>query len=419
MKKTFFLLLISIFIISCESNNTSSSNICDPNPCLENNIPNKTTCKPIENTSFTCECESGYTLDVGTKLCVHPVVDPCDPNPCTAPNKTICISVGETDSLYPECICEKDYEESETGECVKISEVNIRAVAANISTGEDQNYDAGEGIRILQGLKPNVIMIQEFNYKSNSDLDYTEMVEAIFQDSGCLSSIPKRCFYEVGTGALIPNGIISKFPIISSGEWADPASNIDATRRLNYAIIDIPKEKDLFVVSVHLSAKSYDDQIAAAQLIAQKVSELKKENPNKYYYMVGGDFNGSDVVSKYGFGEYETEAIFDADEYAPRPIGEDGNYGTNTNRTKPYDWILTSSDLSAYQVSSNFCSVTNSTDCKRYTNGLVFDTRDFSQLNLDKYFFGTSFNEQTLNINDSGALNMQHMAIIKDFKITF
>ena len=40
----------------------------------------------------------------------------------------------------------------------------IRIVAGNITSGNGQNYNEGHGIRIFQGLKPDIILIQEFNY---------------------------------------------------------------------------------------------------------------------------------------------------------------------------------------------------------------------------------------------------------------
>jgi hypothetical protein len=36
-------------------------------------------------------------------------------------------------------------------------------MAANLSSGNNQSYDPGEGARIFQGLKPDIVMIQELN----------------------------------------------------------------------------------------------------------------------------------------------------------------------------------------------------------------------------------------------------------------
>ena len=44
----------------------------------------------------------------------------------------------------------------------------LRLMAANITSGNLQSYDPGEGSRIFKGTKPDVVMIQEFNYDDNS-----------------------------------------------------------------------------------------------------------------------------------------------------------------------------------------------------------------------------------------------------------
>ncbi|MBN2695294.1 amidohydrolase family protein [bacterium] len=75
MKKAVFLILTTL-LFSCGGGDESSSNPCDPNPCL-NSIPHKTVC--IENgESFTCGCEDGY---VGSGIaCVEEMVceTPCN-----------------------------------------------------------------------------------------------------------------------------------------------------------------------------------------------------------------------------------------------------------------------------------------------------------------------------------------------------
>src|SRR5262249_920369 len=48
------------------------------------------------------------------------------------------------------------------------SRSNLRVVAGNISSGQASTYDSGEGIRLLQAIHPDVALIQELNYKTNS-----------------------------------------------------------------------------------------------------------------------------------------------------------------------------------------------------------------------------------------------------------
>src|SRR5205085_11524393 len=44
------------------------------------------------------------------------------------------------------------------------SDVRLRLVAANLTSGNFQSWDPGDGIRILEGLHPDVVLVQEFNY---------------------------------------------------------------------------------------------------------------------------------------------------------------------------------------------------------------------------------------------------------------
>ncbi len=459
---SFSVLFFSLWLISCGDNTNSSLNInpCENNPCASSPVPHKTVCKPVEGDvsvtpdDFTCVCEEGYIEENGA--CKKEEVNPCEPNPCTEEHKTICkastdnnftcsceegyIQNAEDKCELPakceadsctephktvcsiennqiSCSCDKGFEENQQGECKQLSDIHIRAVAGNISTTNNQNYDHGEGIKIFQGLKANVIMIQEFNYKNNSSADYREMVEAIFQDPGCLNV---RCYYVAGSDENshnIPNGIISRFPIIDSGYW--PHSSLP-DRDMDWAILDIPGNKDLFVVSVHLHTGGGSTQKEEAQVVAKKIAKIKEDYPDKYYYLVGGDFNGDSAVSDSGFGKYQGVRIFTTStDNNARPVGEDGSYGTNAKRSKPYDWVLSSPDLTQLQVSSDFCNQNDTNDCKRYSHGLIMDTRDFTQNELDKYFSPTSFNGYSLETDDSQGNNMQHMAIIRDFVINF
>jgi len=98
-----------------------------------------------------------------------------------------------------------------------------------------QSYE-DPGIRIFQGLKPDVACLQEFNYASGA----RALVDAAFSTG--------HYYYVETDGEQIPNGIISKYPILSSGQWVDPyVSNRD----MAWAIIDIPGTQNLHVVSVH------------------------------------------------------------------------------------------------------------------------------------------------------------------------
>ena len=85
---------------------------------------------------------------------------------------------------------------------------------------------------------------------------------------------------------------------------------------------------------------------------------------------------------------------------SPYPADKNGNTNTNASRASPYDHVLVDSDLRAYQTSTVIGS-------SSFSAGLVVDTRVYSPL---------SDISPALSA-DSGATNMQHMAVIKDFVV--
>ena len=84
----------------------------------------------------------------------------------------------------------------------------IRTVAANITSGNSQSYE-GPGTRILQGLQPDVVMLQEFNVgNSSSTAEVRSWVNTTFGSD-------YSYFRESYNG--IPNGVISRWPLVDSG----------------------------------------------------------------------------------------------------------------------------------------------------------------------------------------------------------
>lgn len=272
--------------------------------------------------------------------------------------------------------------------------LSIRFVAANLTSGKYQSYDPGHGIRLMAGCRADVLLVQEFNYGDNSAADYREMTDAI---------CGTECQYSVGTGQ-IPNGVVSRWPIVASGYWDDP--NI-SNRDLDWARIDLPGDRDLFAISVHLHTSPSSDQVTAAQVVARKVTEHRAANPGCCWYVVGGDFNGTSAVSNSGFGMYDGEPVFAV--AGPHPVGEDGLEGTNASREKQYDFVLLDRALRAWQVPSVF-PANDGAAALTYPDGLVFDSRDFSQTQLNRHFAPAL-------TGDSAASNMQHMAVVKDVVI--
>ena len=93
---------------------------------------------------------------------------------------------------------------------------------------------------MFQGLDPDIALVQELNYKTNSEDDIQAFVATAFGPEFHL-------FRE--SDKPIPNGIVSRWPILASGAWTDPYV---VDRSFAYAKIDVPGPRPLWAVSVHL-----------------------------------------------------------------------------------------------------------------------------------------------------------------------
>lgn len=265
----------------------------------------------------------------------------------------------------------------------------VRAMAANLTSGNSQSYDPGHGARIMRGVDPDIVMIQEFNYGSNSVTDISNFVSANFNDGG--QNYDGGFAYTRGAGQ-IPNGVISRWPIIAFGEWTDPSVS---NRAFTWARIDVPGPADVWAVSVHLLTSSVGARnTESAALIAQFNANI----PPGDYLLLGGDFNtdNRDGGSETAFGTLAARLWVGG----PHPIDSTGREGTNVNRTKPYDNVLASYCLAQLQGPSVVGTTT-------WDWGLVVDTRNYTPLS----------DIAPALVDDSIAPNMQHMGVIKDFFI--
>ncbi|WP_375771673.1 pre-peptidase C-terminal domain-containing protein [Archangium gephyra] len=259
-----------------------------------------------------------------------------------------------------------------------LGEFRLRLMAANITSGNAQSYDPGHGTRIFQGTKPDVVMIQEFNYGGNSAAAIRGFVDTAFGTGFS---------YYRETGAQIPNGVISRWPILEAGEWTDTQVS---NRDFAWARIDIPGPKDLWVVSVHLLTSGSGVRNTEATNL---VNYIKAKVPAGDYLAIGGDFN-TDSRSEAAFGTFSQVVTTSG----PYPADKNNNVNTNAGRSKPYDHVLVDSDLRAYQTATVI-------GASSFSAGLVVDTRVYSPISeISPALSG-----------DSGSTNMQHMAIIKDF----
>ena len=256
-------------------------------------------------------------------------------------------------------------------------------MAGNLTSGNFQNYDPGNGNRIFQGLRPDVALVQEMNYLDNSAADLRSWVDTNFG--------PAFSYYrQSGSGIQIPNGVVSRYPIRASGVWDDTTMT---NRDYVWARIDIPGEKDLWAVSVHISSGGGASQRneEAAEIKAYILAQV----PAADYLVIGGDFNTNT----------RTEACVSTLSAVvvttgPYPADQADNSNTNASRAKPYDWVMTDTDLNSLKTPLVVGTIS-------YPNGLVFDSRVYSPLSAAAPVIST----------DSGAANMQHMAVIRAFSI--
>lgn len=256
----------------------------------------------------------------------------------------------------------------------------LRAVAANLTSGNAQSWDPGEGLRILKGLRPDVVLMQEMNYGDESPAAFDAMVQDTFSEEFAWAR---------GLGGQIPNGVISRWPILASGDWPDPEVG---NRAFTWAHIDLPGARELWAVSVHLLTSRASDRNAEGRAL---LAALEANVPEGDFILVGGDFNTGS----------HTEGVYDIlgarlESDPPYPADAEGNTNTNGGRTSPYDAVLASPCLLASQVAVEI-------GAQQFPAGLVFDSRSFTPLE----------DVSPVLQSDSDAPQMQHMAVVRDFSI--
>jgi endonuclease/exonuclease/phosphatase family metal-dependent hydrolase len=264
------------------------------------------------------------------------------------------------------------------------SNLTVRVMAANTTSGNFSSYQE-PGIRIFQGLKPDIVAIQEFRYNASaSDANLRQLVDTAFGTNFYYYREPYT-----GNGD-IPNGIISRWPISAAGSWNDSAVG---NRGFAWARIDLPGTNDLFVVSVHLLTTGAT--IRAGE--AAELSALISTNfPTNAWIIVAGDLN-TDSRTEAAMNTFKT---FLSDSPVPTDAESGGNDDTNANRNKPYDYVLPNFALTNYLIPVALPSRT-------FPKGLVFDSRVYTPLS----------DVAPVQSGDSGVSGMQHMAVIKDFSL--
>jgi endonuclease/exonuclease/phosphatase family metal-dependent hydrolase len=269
---------------------------------------------------------------------------------------------------------------------VVLTNTTVRIMAANLN-GNTQSYQPF-ATRIFQGLHPDVVAIQEFNYTSTNGIDvnnaaaFREMVDIAF---GTNFVYFRENYTASGD---LPNGIISRYPILASGSWADPYVG---NRGFAWAQVALPGTNSLYVVSVHLLTSSAG---ARANEAAALKPLIQANFPSDAWIVLAGDFN-TDTRSEAGmttFGSFLSDI--------PVPADQQGNSYTSINRNHPHDYVLPSFSFTNLMTASVLPSST-------FPNGLVFDSRVYTPLT----------DVPPVQSADSGLA--QHMAVMKDFLIPY
>ena len=261
----------------------------------------------------------------------------------------------------------------------------VAVMAANITSGANQEYEA-PGNRIFQALCPDVALVQEFNMTNGtSEAVYRAWVDQTFGTNFSYCHEPLA-------SANIPNGIVSRWPIVEYGEWDDTTLS---DRDFVWAKIDLPGDKYLYAVSLHIKASSgYESQrTTETRMLTNYIAQAGWSTND--YLAIGGDFN-LQTRTETALAVLTAKVVSDSHQSADQV----GNKNTNSGRDNPYDLVLPSPNLDLRHRTYYFGGYS-------YANGIVYDTR---------ITWASGLPSPSLSA-DSAAANMQHMGAMKIFEL--
>ncbi len=252
---------------------------------------------------------------------------------------------------------------------------SVTIADANLTSGGG-GYYRGPGERILQALRADIVAIQEFRVTNAAG-------PRAFVDQHFGTN-----FHYYVEPATLPNGVISRWPILAAGQWDDP---LLSDREFVWATIDVPGGRPLHVVSVHFY---YSGGASARESEARLLTN----------YLANAGFHPSDLVVVCGDlnTQHREEAALNVltgvlrDDRRPADLF--GDTDTNQNRDKPYDFVLPLPYLNARHQPVHLGGLV-------FPEGLVFDTRHWNPPPAPALW------------NDSGEQMMQHMAVMKRFEL--
>ncbi len=204
--------------------------------------------------------------------------------------------------------------------------VPLTIATANLSDNRTQAYE-DPAIRILQALQPDILAIQEFNYKAGTS-----------QDLARLLSRSRRPLRPRKGGARLPNGIISRYPILAHGQWGGSLPSRTAACSGPPSPSPAPGR---FTSSASIWSSATPP--AAPPRPGTSSASSATASPDDYVVLCG-DFNTTSRAA-------EALAVLTAwfDDSA-QPADQNGNPHTNAPRTRPYDYVLPNPALARHHA---------------------------------------------------------------------
>ncbi|MBU1910370.1 MAG: autotransporter-associated beta strand repeat-containing protein, partial [Verrucomicrobia bacterium] len=255
-------------------------------------------------------------------------------------------------------------------------------MAANLTSGTNLYPDVygyqAEGQRLFRTLAPDVVAIQEWTVTSGT---YQAFVDAHFGSDFTYYVEPESGAYNM------PNGIISRWPITASNEWAD--TQVD-NRDFSHVTIDLPGALNLQVISVHFKAGDGDFAVREAQAVALTNYIAGAGFGANDYVVIAGDLNLSNRA------ETALAVLTNIVTDATKPEDNDGVQESNVSGNRPYDLVLPNTKLQAQFAGSSYNGVA-------FNSGMIFDTRLWD----DHQFPALA--------SDSKATNLTHRPVVKVF----
>lgn len=269
---------------------------------------------------------------------------------------------------------------------VRILDGNSFSIAAaNLSSQVSVCYPeyVGASRRLLRGMSPDVIAIQEF--KAPDMEAYSNLVEEIFGPGWYVTA------ESMNAGCDLPNGIISRWPILDAGEWDDLEL---ADRDFAWATIDLPGTQKLHVVSVHLKASDSGTDRARREHQARQITNYVAQMgwPESDFVVVAGDLNQASR------NESALAVLTNVFSDAMQPSDQLGNRNTNIPRGRPYDYVLPNAPLAALHRPLPFGGFI-------FSGGMIFDSRVWNPP------------PAPVLPNDSAAIGVQHLGVLKLFAL--